>query len=68
MSVTWKEISCGSENGNETIGNMTEYTIRNLYEGRQYNISVVVTNKAGNSTNYAIATTREAGKSATVVK
>lgn len=61
VNVSLVDISCGSGDDHSLIGNVTEYTISNLHEGRWYNISVVINNKAGNGTTYASKTTMETG-------
>ena len=63
MTVTWMKLTpCGSKDyHSEVIGNKTEYTIVGLHEGSQYNISMVVSNKAGNGTSSESIATMETG-------
>ena len=63
VTVTWMKLTpCISEDyHSEVIGDKTEYTIVDLHEGSQYNISVVVNNIAGNGSSSESITTMETG-------
>ena len=65
MTVTWEILNpCRSESENKLykeVSNKTSYTIRDLDEGSEYNISVNVSNRAGNGIGHTTVYTAEAG-------
>ena len=61
MTVTWNLKSCRIHQNYVKIKNMSNYTIEDLDEGSEYNISVVITNPAGNGSSHSTARTLEIG-------
>ena len=65
MTVTWEILNpCRSESENKLykeVSNKTSYTIEGLDEGSEYNISVNVSNRAGNGSGHTTVYTAEAG-------
>ena len=68
ITVTWRKLyPCPDDNTMYAPSSLMEYLITGLDEGSTYNITVTVTNAAGNSSsNPVIATTVEAGKTLTI--
>ena len=65
MTVTWEMLNpCRSESENKLykeVSNKTSYTIEDLDEGSEYNISVNVSNRAGNGIGHTTVYTVETG-------
>ena len=66
MTVTWEMLNPCSRSESENklykeVSNKTSYTIRDLDEGSEYNISVNVSNRAGNGIGHTTVYTVETG-------